>query len=127
MANGDDRGLRLPPSVAPQQAVDVPIARDEHEVAATVAEQLRAAGVRVRVDDRPEHRPGFKFHEWELKGVPIRIELGARDLAAGSATVARRDTCEKRQVPLAGAASAVAALLDDVQASLLEAARAERE
>ena len=87
MAHGDDRGLRLPPRVAPQQVVIVPIFRDMErtevlEAAAAVARELRAAGVRVRVDDRPEHRPGFKFNEWELKGAPLRLELGARDLAA---------------------------------------------
>ena len=87
MAHGDDRGLRLPPRVAPQQVVIVPIFREDDgadvlQAAAAVAGELRAAGVRVRVDDRPEHRPGFKFNEWELKGVPLRIEIGARDLAA---------------------------------------------
>ena len=72
MAHGDDRGLRLPPRVAPQQVVIVPIFREDDrtavlQVAAAVADELRAAGVRVRIDDRPEYRPGFKFNEWELK------------------------------------------------------------
>ncbi len=116
MAHGDDRGLRLPPRVAPQQVVIVPILRagEDAEVlqaAATIAAELRAAGVRVRVDDRPEHRPGFKFNEWELKGAPLRIELGARDLAAAGATVARRDTGEKQQIPLAHLAGAIDELL----------------
>ncbi len=105
MAHGDDRGLRLPPRVAPQQVVIVPIFREDEradvlQAAAAVAGELRAAGVRVRVDDRPEHRPGFKFNEWELKGVPLRIEIGGRDLAAATVTVARRDTGEKLQIPL---------------------------
>src|SRR5690348_6943593 len=96
MAHGDDRGLRLPPRVAPQQVVIVPIFRDEDragvlQAAAAVADELRGAGVRVRVDDRREHRPGFKFNKWELKGVPLRIEIGSRDLAAETVTVARRD------------------------------------
>ena len=123
MAHGDDRGLRLPPRVAPQQVVIVPIVRDDEradvlQAAAAVADELRAAGVRVRVDDRPEYRPGFKFNEWELKGVPLRIELGGRDLAAAAVTVARRDTGEKQQIPLARVAAAIDELLSDVQASL---------
>jgi prolyl-tRNA synthetase len=132
MAHGDDRGLRLPPRVAPQQVVIVPILREEDRAevllaAAVVADRLRAAGVRVRVDDRLEHRPGFKFNEWELKGVPLRVEMGGRDLAAGVVTVARRDTGDKKQVPLSQVVGAIADLLDDVQAALLDSARDERE
>src|SRR4051812_5320374 len=132
MTHGDDRGLRLPPRVAPQQVVIVPIFRaddraDVLRAAAAVADDLRSAAVRVRVDDRPEHRPGFKLNEWELKGVPLRIEIGGRDLAAGVVTVARRDTGEKQQLPVAGAAVAIRELLSEVQASLFEAARHERE
>jgi prolyl-tRNA synthetase len=132
MAHGDDRGLRLPPRVAPQQVVIVPIFREDEraqvlQAAAAVAEELRAAGVRVRVDDRPEYRPGFKFNEWELKGVPVRIEIGGRDLAAEAVTVARRDTGNKRQIPLPRAAVAIDEMLSDVQASLFEDARDERE
>ena len=132
MAHGDDRGLRLPPRVAPQQVVIVPIVRDDDRadvlrVAAAVADELRSADVRVRLDDRSEVRPGFKFNEWELKGVPLRIELGSRDLTAEAVTVARRDTGEKHQIALARVAGAVAELLGDVQASLLESARAELE
>src|SRR5262245_12055932 len=132
MAHGDDRGLRLPPRVAPHQVVIVPIFRegeraDVLDAAAAVAGELRAAGVRVRVDDRPEYRPGFKFNEWELKGVPLRVEIGSRDLAAGAVTVARRDTGDKRQIPVRRAAVAIDELLSDVQASLFRAARDERE
>src|SRR5439155_25380563 len=116
MAHGDDRGLRLPPRVAPQQVVMVPIFREDERTdvlgaAAALADELRAAGVRVRVDDRPEHRPGFKFNEWELKGVPLRIEIGGRDLAAEAVTVARRDTVEKQQIPLPRTAVAIDELL----------------
>jgi prolyl-tRNA synthetase len=130
MAHGDDRGLRLPPRIAPHQVVIVPIAREEERAgvlhaAAAVADELRAVGVRVRVDDRQEHRPGFKFHEWELKGVPLRIELGGRDLAAEAVTVVRRDTGEKEQVPLPRVATAVDELLSDIQASLFGSARDE--
>jgi prolyl-tRNA synthetase len=132
MAHGDDLGLRLPPRLAPQQVVIVPIFREEDradvlEAAAAVAEELRAAGVRVRVDERPEYRPGFKFNEWELKGVPLRIEIGGRDLAAGAVTVARRDTEGKQQIPRSGVASAVDVMLSDLQASLFQTARAEQE
>jgi len=132
MAHGDDRGLRLPPRLAPHQVVIVPIFREENraavlEAAAAVAADLRAAGVRVRVDDRDDYRPGFKFNEWELKGVPLRIEIGARDLAAGAVTVARRDSGDKRQIPLTSAPAAVAELLEDVQSSLFNAARDERD
>jgi len=132
MAHGDDRGLRLPPRVAPQQVVIVPIFREDEradvlQAAAAVADELRAAGVRVRVDDRPEYRPGFKFNEWELKGVPLRIEIGGRDLAAAAVTVARRDTGEKQQIPLPGAAVAIDEMLRDVQASLFRVARDEQE
>jgi prolyl-tRNA synthetase len=132
MAHGDDRGLRLPPRVAPQQVVIVPIVRENENAdvlraAAGLADELRAAGLRVRVDDRPEHRPGFKFNEWELKGVPLRVEIGDRDLAAAAVTVARRDSGEKRQIPLARAALAIDEMLSDVQASLFRAALDERE
>jgi prolyl-tRNA synthetase len=132
MTHGDDRGLRLPPRVAPQQVVIVPIAREDDRAgvlatAERLAGDLRGAGVRVRVDDRPGLRPGFKFNEWELKGAPVRVEIGARDLAAGVVTVARRDTGAKEQLPLGRAAGAIAALLDAVQAALLASARAERE
>lgn len=132
MAHGDERGLRLPPLVAPQQVVIVPIFREEDradvlQAAAALAGELRAASVRVRVDDRPEYRPGFKFNEWELKGVPLRIELGGRDLAARVVTVVRRDTGDKQEIPVSRAPSAIAELLDDVQASLFDSARDELE
>jgi prolyl-tRNA synthetase len=132
MAHGDDRGLRLPPLVAPQQVVIVPIHRehDQAEIlqaAAAIRDELKSAGVRVRLDDRAEYRPGFKFNEWELKGAPVRIEVGGRDLAAGAVTVARRDTGEKRQIPLAGVGAEIPELLTDIQTSLFRAALGDRE
>jgi prolyl-tRNA synthetase len=131
MTHGDDRGLRLPPRIAPHQAVIVPILGGNDasvlESTAAVAADLRSAGVRVRVDDRAEHRPGFKFNEWELKGVPLRLELGPRDLATSTATIARRDTGVKEQVALADVSSRIAELLRDLQASLLCDARDEQE
>jgi prolyl-tRNA synthetase len=84
-------------------------------------------GVHVRVDDRPEYRPGLKFNEQELKGVPLRIEIGGRGLAAAAVTVARGDTGEKQQIPVPRAAVAIDEILGDVQASLFQAARDEQE
>jgi prolyl-tRNA synthetase len=132
MVHGDDRGLLLPPRVAPQQVVIVPILREDEDAdvlhaAAALADELRGAGVRVRVDDRPEHRPGFKFNEWELKGVPLRVEIGSRDLAEGAITLARRDTGGKEQISIPRAAAAIEELLGAVQAALFQAASDERE
>jgi prolyl-tRNA synthetase len=132
MAHGDELGLQLPPRVAPQQVVIVPIFREDDradvlQAAAAAADELRAAGVRVRVDDRLDYRPGFKFNEWELKGVPLRIEIGGRDLAAAAVTVARRDTGDKQQIPLTRAAAAIDELLGDVQTSLFQTASDEQE
>jgi prolyl-tRNA synthetase len=132
MAHGDDRGLRLPPRVAPHQVVIVPILRGDENAdvlhaAAKLADELRAAGVRVRVDDRPDFRPGFKFNEWELKGVPVRVEIGSRDLDEAAVTVIRRDIGDKQQIPAPRAAAAIDETLIDVQASLFEGARAEQE
>src|SRR5436853_2268293 len=132
MAHGDDRGLRLPPRVAPQQVVIVPIFREDEradvlQAAADVADELRAAGVRVRVDDRTEYRPGFKFNEWERKGVPLRIEIGGRDLAAGVVTVVRRLNRAKQNVPLGDLGVTVPAMLEEIQAALFTRAREFRE
>jgi len=132
MAHGDDSGLRLPPLVAPQQVVIVTITRESDQaevVAAAVAlrDELRASGLRVRIDDRPEHRPGFKFNEWELKGLPVRVELGGRDLASGAVTLARRDTAVKESVPRGHATARIEQLLTEIQAGLFQSALAERE
>ena len=128
MVHGDAIGLKLPPRVAPIQAVIVPIPGKGPvmaEVAETVAraETALAPSVRVRVDRRDDRTPGAKFHEWERKGVPVRVEIGPRDAAAGQAILVRRDTGEKRPVPLGGLAAAVEALLSEIQAGLLAAAR----
>jgi prolyl-tRNA synthetase len=120
MTHGDERGLRLPPAVAPQQVVVVPIAGERssvREAAEALASDLRARGVRVRVDGR----------EHELKGAPLRLELGERDLAAGAVTVVRRDTGEREQTGLSEAIERVRVLLDEIQAGLLAEARAFRE
>ncbi|MFJ6671869.1 proline--tRNA ligase [Actinosynnema sp. NPDC091369] len=127
MTHGDDKGLVLPPRLAPFQAVVVPIGRAEqadqvHAAARDLAASLRRAGVRVHLDDRPHVSPGFKFHQWELQGVPVRVELGPRDLEAGHATVAVRLGEGKRQVPLASVADVLPGVLADFQAFLLDRA-----
>jgi prolyl-tRNA synthetase len=124
MAHGDDKGLRLPPALAPVQVVIVPIYKTDEErgsvleAAAKIKEQLSIDGTRVRVDDRDQHRPGFKFSEWELKGVPVRIELGPRDLAADQVVLANRVTGEKSQHATSGAISGMASTLRALQNAL---------
>ncbi|MBI4729952.1 MAG: proline--tRNA ligase [Acidobacteria bacterium] len=128
MAHGDDRGLRLPPALAPSQVVVVPIYRTPEErggvleACASLAAALRERGVRVKVDDRDEHRPGYKFNEWEMKGVPVRAEVGPRDVAAGVVQIARRDTGTKESCPATGAGERVSELLGSIQESLLREA-----
>jgi prolyl-tRNA synthetase len=119
MAHGDDHGLRLPPAIAPHQVVLLPLA--EGEVARVVdklAEELRADGVRAHVDGRFHLSFGRRSVDWELKGVPVRVELGARELDAGRATLVRRDTRAKSPVPIDGAARAARELLGELQRGL---------
>jgi prolyl-tRNA synthetase len=131
MTHGDDRGLRLPPALAPVEVVIVPIYRTGQERGRVLAaaDRLRAEleGHRVRVDDREDVRPGFKFNHWELRGAPVRVELGPRDLDAGRATVVPRLTGEKEEVALGDLASRLARVLDETQTGLFEEARAFRE
>lgn len=129
MAHSDDEGLILPPKIAPLQVVMVPIfVKDEatnKRVADKLAElvkQLRARGVRVKLDDDDTKRPGWKFAEYELQGVPVRIALGARDLDNNQAEVARRDTKEKTAMPLDTLADNVAQLLEDIQTNMFNKA-----
>jgi prolyl-tRNA synthetase len=120
MAHGDDAGLRLPPRLAPVQVVVV-LVRDEGEtrrVATALVDELRAAGLRIRLDDRVEISFGRRSIDWELKGVPVRLEIGPRDLAGGQVTLVRRDLQEKRAVPVGEAAARVRADLEAVQAAL---------
>ena len=129
MTHGDSRGLVLPPVVAPVQCVIVPIAAKKagvSEACAKLRDELEQAGVRVKLDDS-ENSPGWKFNEWEMKGVPVRIELGPRDLEAGKILCARRDTLEKSEMALSGAADGIRALLQTVQKNMLEAARKRRD
>jgi prolyl-tRNA synthetase len=129
MSHGDDNGLRLPPVVAPTQVV-VMVVRDEGEVrtrAESLVTALVAEGVRARLDDRVDTSFGRRATEWELKGVPVRIEVGPRDLAEGNVTLVRRDTTEKSPVSVDGAARRAAALLDEIQGALLAEATRRRD
>lgn len=118
MVHGDDRGLVLPPRIAPLHAVIVPISpQRRREEVLTAARRLHAglAGMRVRLDDRDEHSPGWKFNEWEMRGVPVRIELGPRDLEASRAILVRRDSGEREEVPLDGVSRRLPELLAEIQ------------
>jgi prolyl-tRNA synthetase len=133
MTHGDDSGLILPPRVAPIQAVVIPIpARSDEEASrvsdavSRVIKELTAAGVRAEAD-WTDKRPGWKFNEWELKGVPLRVEIGPRDLANDHVTLVRRDTRDKEQVSLAAVTEHAQQLLGEVQTSLFERALAFRE
>lgn len=133
MAHSDDSGLMLPPRIAPLQVVIVPIFKGEEQKAQVdekvqqLVNDLKAAGIRVKYDDNENNRPGWKFAEYELKGVPVRIALGARDLQNGVAEVARRDTKEKSSVALEGLADHIKNLLEEIQANLYNRALAFRE
>jgi len=125
--HGDDRGLVLPPAIAPIQVVIVPIPKkdspyDVYAYARGIAEELRRAGFRVHVDER-DIRPGRKFYDWELKGVPLRIEVGPRDIENGKAVLARRDTLEKSVIERNELIDKVRETLDDVHKNLYERAR----
>jgi prolyl-tRNA synthetase len=122
MAHGDDRGLRLPPRIAPVQVVVLAIKDEVIDVARRVVDEAAALGVRVKLDDRTDQSFGRRAVEWELKGVPIRIEIGPRDVEQGQVVVVRRDAEGKQQVPLSGIASHLPEILDDVQRSLYEQA-----
>ena len=124
MAHGDERGLVLPPKVAPIEVVIIPVAAHKGGVMEKVKEieaALLGAGVRVKVDDR-EASPGWKFNEWEMKGVPVRLEIGPRDIENGKMAYMRRDTLEKGVLDL-GDIKAVETLLDDIQANMLNKSR----
>jgi len=117
----------LPPAVAPYQVVIVPIGRENWRetvlpTARAIQQQLVDAGVRVTLDERDE-RPGWKFSEWEMRGVPLRLEIGPRDIEKSQVLLARRDTREKLGVPMDGLVDRVRTLLDEIQASLLARAR----
>lgn len=130
MVHGDDRGLVLPPAIAPHQAVIVPILKKGDDTVMPAAralyDELRVR-MRVMLDDRAEQSGPWKFNEWEMRGVPVRVELGPRDLANGQVTLARRDTLEKSSVPRAEAPERILTMLEDVQRNLFTRARDERD
>ncbi len=128
MAHGDDNGLVLPPAIAPIQVVMVPIYKTDEEHNAILdkmyelKKNLEAKGHSVKIDDRDTLRPGFKFAEWELKGVPVRFAMGPRDLQNGTVEVARRDTLTKETMPLEGIENKIEGLLDDIQKTIYQKA-----
>jgi prolyl-tRNA synthetase len=135
MTHGDEKGLRLPPRLAPIQVVFVPIARTDEERAGVLEAVERLAGalidadIRVHVDKR-DYQPGFKFNDWEMRGVPVRLEIGPRDVAGGTVVAARRDMPGKegkRVLQQEGIVASVKALLDDIQANMLAQATAVRD
>jgi prolyl-tRNA synthetase len=128
MVHGDDQGLKVPPMIAPVQAVVIPVREDAEvlEAADRVAADLRGAGVRVEVD-RGRGSFGRRVTDWEIKGVPVRVEVGPRDLAQGLVTIARRDTGEKVTVGLGALSKDVPLLLERIQTDLLAAAIAHRD
>jgi prolyl-tRNA synthetase len=129
MTHGDDNGLRVPPVLAPIQAV-VMVVRDDEGVtgaAARITDELKAAGVRVRLDDKAEVSFGRRATDWELKGIPVRIEVGPRDLANDEVTLVRRDTGEKRQVAVGAVSAEVPGLLDTIQAEMFAEATKDRD
>ncbi|MFN8290939.1 MAG: proline--tRNA ligase [Chitinophagaceae bacterium] len=129
MAHSDDEGLILPPRIAPVQVVIVPIYKGEEQKklidvkAQEIVKELKAMGVRVKYDDNDNARPGWKFAEYEMKGVPVRLALGARDLEQNVVEVARRDTKEKKTVSLDGIAAYAGSLLDEIQTYMYTKAR----
>ena len=129
MVHGDDSGLKLPPKVAPFQTVIIPIMQNKPGVldkANEIAAALRAKGIRVKVDDT-DKRPGFKFSEQEMRGFPTRIEIGPKDIEAGTCIIARRDTGEKITVALSDIEAKLPELLEDIQKNMLETARKHRD
>jgi prolyl-tRNA synthetase len=128
MAHSDDQGLILPPRIAPIQVVIVPIYKGADsqpildEKANQLMAELKAKGISVKYDNNDNARPGWKFAEYELKGVPVRIAMGMRDLENGVVELARRDTKEKQSVPMQGLSEYVQQLLEDIQQSMFQRA-----
>jgi prolyl-tRNA synthetase len=133
MTHSDDKGLVLPPNLAPIQVVIVPIYKSEEQLqaistaVANVSAALRKLNISVKYDDRTTQKPGFKFAEWELKGVPVRIAVGPKDLENGTFEVARRDNLSKEVVATDGIENYIANLLSQIQADLFNNALSYRE
>jgi len=133
MAHSDDNGLVLPPKIAPIQVVIVPIYKGDEQLAAIsekvdgIVKELKAKGISVKFDDRDTHKPGFKFAEWELKGVPVRLAIGPRDLKNGTIEVARRDTLEKEILQITDIAEKIENLLVAIQDNIFQKAASFRD
>ena len=132
MTHSDDKGLVLPPKLAPFQVVIVPIYRNEDQLKEinksvdSLKLLLEEKGVSVKYDSRDTHKPGWKFAEYELKGVPIRLALGMRDLENGTIEIARRDTLEKETVSIKGVENKIVMLLEEIQENLYSKAKSFR-
>ena len=133
MTHSDDNGLVLPPKLAPIQVVIIPIAKGEEQLSAIteklqpVISKLRENGISVKFDDSDNKRPGFKFADYELKGVPVRLVMGGRDLESNTVEIMRRDTLEKETVSLDGIEEHIIQLLDNIQDNIFEKARKDRD
>ncbi len=133
MAHSDDEGLVMPPKLAPIQVVIIPIYKGEEQKAVVdekvnaLKQQLKQSGIRVKYDDNDNQRPGWKYAEYEMKGVPVRIGIGARDIENNVVEVARRDTKEKKTYPMEGLAESIVALLDEIQLNIYTRAKTYRE
>lgn len=133
MAHSDDEGLVLPPRIAPLQVVIIPIYKGQEQKlaidikAGELVQQLKSAGVRVKYDDNDNARPGWKFAEYEMKGVPVRIAMGMRDIENQTAEIARRDTREKFSLPFEGLSGKVSQLLEEIQQSMFDKAKTYRD
>ncbi len=128
MTHSDDNGLVLPPALAPIQVVIVPIGKNDQmpaldAKAESIVQRLRSMGVSVKYDNADNKRPGFKFADYELKGVPVRLVLGARDLEKGEVEIMRRDTLEKQNLPIEGIEERIKELLDEIQANIFRKAK----
>jgi prolyl-tRNA synthetase len=130
MAHSDDNGLVIPPKLAPIQVVIVPIYKGNEQLeqiaekAKAIKEELEDKGISVKFDDRDTYKPGWKFAEYELKGVPVRLALGPRDLENGTLEVARRDTLTKEIKSMEGIADYITQLLKDIQVAIYDKAKA---
>jgi prolyl-tRNA synthetase len=128
LTHGDDQGLVMPPKIAPVQVAIVPIFKTDEQknevlaAATTIEQELRKRGVRVHLDGREQYSPGYKFNHWEVRGVPVRVEIGPKDVAAKQAVAVVRHTGEKKQLPLDGIDAAITQLLDTVQVQMLDRA-----
>ena len=133
MTHSDDNGLVLPPHIAPLQVVIIPIYKNNDQAAEIsktvnpIVNELRQAGISVKYDDADNRRPGFKFADYELKGVPVRLAIGLRDIENGQVEVMRRDTLEKHNAPLDGIATYIKDLLEDIQNNIYQKALKHRE